>query len=120
MRTFLFGIMLGAIAGVMYAPATGTRTRSLIKDKYGAYSTGAVDFIDRTKEQVRGTVDEVSMLVQENAGPLKERAIGLRDDMKTRISEVRGMVEEKVGEMKEQLKSETEDSEGQDQFRRSA
>jgi gas vesicle protein len=116
MRGFLFGMCLGAIAGVLCAPATGSRTRSLIRDKYSQLRTDGKDMLD-----------DVQMLVNEQSGPLKEKMMGMRDDMRmkmddmqTKLSDVRGKVEEKVGEIKGQIKSGTQEQGGEDQFRQSA
>lgn len=118
MRGFLFGMMMGAIAGVLYAPATGSRTRSLIKDKYAELSTRSTDLINSGRETLRGTIDDVTMLVQEQAGPMKDRMMTMRDDMKNRISEVREKVEERVDSMKRSNDEGTESS--SDDLRQSA
>jgi gas vesicle protein len=116
MRGFLFGMCLGAIAGVLYAPATGSRTRSLIRDKASQLKLDSEDLMT-----------DVRTMVNEQAGPLKERMMGMRDDMQlkmddmqSKLNDVRGKVEEKVGEIKGQLKSGNEQMSGEDQFRQSA
>jgi gas vesicle protein len=122
-------MFLGALGGLLYAPATGNRTRALLKDKYTKYSHEIPEFVDRhgrdlsnrmegvkhdlslMKDDMRGRYDEVSMRMREQAGPLKERMVEMRDDMKMRLSDARGRVEEKVGEIKEQI---NERRDGQD------
>lgn len=110
MKRFLFGMFLGAIAGVLYAPATGMRTRSLIRDKYASLNTDATEMIEEAKT-----------LIREQSGPLKEKALGMREDMTNKITEVRGIVEQKVGELKDQVSSLKEGgSEGGNEMRESA
>jgi gas vesicle protein len=110
MRGFLFGMCLGAIAGVLYAPATGMRTRALIRDKYTSLNTDATEMIEDAKS-----------LIREQSGPLKEKALGMREDMNNKITEVRGMVEQKVGELKEQVNGMKQgESEGGGEMRQSA
>jgi gas vesicle protein len=106
MRGFLFGMALGALAGMLYAPATGNRTRALIRDKYTRYSGEATDFIDRhsrdLSNRMEGVKHDVNLML-EQAGPLKERMIGYRDDMKLRFDEMRGRMEEKATEVRGRL-----------------
>jgi gas vesicle protein len=149
MRTFLFGMFLGAIAGVLYAPATGNRTRALVRDKYTHYSNETAGFIDRhgrdlsnrmegvrhnlntRMEDMRGRYGEISALVSEQTGPLKEKMDVVREDMRHkledvrgRVENVRGRVEEKMDEMKRRqsntTNSEMISQDGTDQIRRSA
>jgi len=96
MRGFLFGMCLGAIAGVLYAPATGNRTRSLLRDKYTKYSNDIPEFIDQKSrdlsnrmEGVKHDLDGMLTQAKEQAGPLKEKMRGMRDDIKNRVDELR-------------------------------
>lgn len=107
MRGFLFGIILGALAAILYAPATGSRTRSLIRDKYSQMSTDSQEMIE-----------DMRTMVNEQTGPLKEKMMTMLDDMRMKLHDLRDMVEEKVGQMQSK-RIESEQS-GEEQFRQSA
>lgn len=110
MRGLLFGLCLGAIAGILYAPATGSRTRSLIRDKYSSLNNEACTMLEDAKT-----------LVQEKSGPIKEKMLTMREDVNNKLTEVRGIVDEKVGEIKEQVNTLKEQAvEKADQIRESA
>lgn len=111
MRGFLFGILLGALAGVLYAPGTGTRTRSLIRDKYSQMSTDSQEMMH-----------DMRTMVNEQAGPIKEKMMTMLDDMRMKLHDIRDMLEAKCGDIKGQLQSKKLEREqsSEDQFRQSA
>lgn len=135
MRSFLIGVVLGAIGGMLYAPATGNRTRALLRDKYTRYSNETCDFIDRhsrdiqnrmqgmrhdvdlTMDQVRNKYMEVSSLVQQQAGPLKDQLMHVREDLTAKAGEVRGRIKEKVGSMRSTESDMTTDEGNTDIYR---
>jgi len=57
-NSFLFGFLLGAIAGVavgfLYAPKPGRETRAILKEKAGELKEKAGDVINRAKEMGKG------------------------------------------------------------------
>src|SRR5207302_8225927 len=46
MKSFIFGAMIGAGVALLYAPATGQRTRSMIKDKATSLKNDIEDFAE--------------------------------------------------------------------------
>lgn len=46
MKSFIFGALVGAGVALLYAPATGRRTRSMIKDKATSLKNDIEDFAE--------------------------------------------------------------------------
>ena len=94
-RDFLVGVIigsaLGAAAALLYAPATGTETRQLLKDK----TTEAIDQANEMAQQARVRVNEVAQQTQTRMGEV-------RDQVRTRTDEVTGTVRAKAGELSQQ------------------
>jgi gas vesicle protein len=63
-RSFVYGAVLGGIAGLLFAPETGRRTRALIRDKAVRYSNDTQDFVQKKSRHIankaRGYTHEVS------------------------------------------------------------
>jgi gas vesicle protein len=59
----LGGIIIGAAVGLLLAPQSGRRTRSLLKDKSVKYSHDVADFTDKKSRhfanKVRGYIHEM-------------------------------------------------------------
>jgi len=70
---FVYGFVIGAVGGVLFAPYSGRRTRGLIKDKAVGYSRGVSDFTtaearllaDRTREYAQGISKAISCVCTE-------------------------------------------------------
>jgi gas vesicle protein len=114
MRTFLFGLILGAVAGVMYAPATGNRTRSLVRDKVTRYRNDTADFLDRKSRDlsnrmqgVRHKAADAMETVRERAREQSTRVQGAVDrglvQAREQMSQVRDQVQETIKEKQDQI-----------------
>jgi gas vesicle protein len=83
MRTFLFGVLLGAVAGIMYAPATGNRTRALLRDKANQLSNDIPDLLESKGRDLSNRMEGVKSNVNraiETARPRVERAASAVQD----------------------------------------
>lgn len=66
-RSFLFAMTLGAIAGILFAPDSGRRSRALIRDKAIKYGKDTQHFVDRKSKhmanKMRGYAHDVKEVV---------------------------------------------------------
>ena len=51
-RGVLFGAVIGAAAGLLFAPGTGRHTRALIRDKAIRYSKDTQKFVDKKSRHI--------------------------------------------------------------------
>ncbi len=57
MKNFLFGMLIGGCVALMYAPATGRRTRSLIRDKANKLGNDIEDFTEGKKRHLMNKME---------------------------------------------------------------
>jgi gas vesicle protein len=80
------GLAVGAIAGVMFAPASGSRTRRRILDKGEDYVEQMKDtvngYIDKAKESYEELVSQAEHVVKEG----KEKYDGVMTHAKSSVS----------------------------------
>jgi len=95
-RDFLVGVVigsaLGAAAALLYAPAAGTETRQIIKDRTG-------EALDRTTElagQARTRVSDLASQTQNRASEVVQQT-------QARVSDMAGQVRSKAGELTQQV-----------------
>lgn len=111
MRSFLVGIMLGAVAGILYAPATGNRTRSLLRDKVTKLSNDVPEYVDSktrdlnnrmqgVKANVNRAIETARPRVEQAVGTMKEQAGQIRRD----VMETRDKVMEQANQIKQDIK----------------
>ncbi len=78
----MVGGVLGALAGLLLAPASGRETRRRIADTSADARDRTLDFIDESRERMADLVDEsrsrVTNLVQDGKEELAEAASGIR------------------------------------------
>lgn len=78
----LVGGVLGAVAGLLLAPASGRETRRRIVDTSADAKDRTLDLIDESRERIADLVDEsrsrISDLVQDGKEEIAEATSGLR------------------------------------------
>lgn len=113
MRTFLFGLLLGAVAGVLYAPANGKRTRTLMKDKATKLSSDTADLLGNkrkdlnnrlqgAKENFSRAVDQVKPRLDRVANTARGAYGNLRADVKSASQQTIDSTQQAIDETKRQ------------------
>lgn len=87
-RDFVFGALLGAAAGILLAPESGRRNRTLVRDKAVKYSHDAGDFVDKKSRHIAN------------------KAKGYAHDVKDYVSSLTTKGKEVVEEQKEMMEQE--------------
>lgn len=99
-KWFLFGAVLGAGLGLLFAPQSGERTRRDISNRARKLKEEAGDrFEDLTDEietrgrkikaKVEDWADEVKHEVRDGRRAVQETALGARDELERRLSDAR-------------------------------
>jgi gas vesicle protein len=99
MRTFLFGLVMGAVAGVLYAPATGNRTRSLLRDKFTRYRSEAADMLDSKSRDLSNRLEGAKYRATTAMDEIKEQANKVQGAVQTGMNQAR----EQVGQVRDQV-----------------
>jgi gas vesicle protein len=109
MRKFFLGLLLGAAAGILYAPNTGARMRSILRDKLNKLTNNTQDILESKSRDINVRVDGVKQNVNkaiEQAKPHVEQAKSAVKDaygkVKSQVQELREDTEKTVKEIKEQ------------------
>lgn len=85
MKKFLMGALIGAGVALLYAPASGKRTRSLMRDKADKMSHDATDFMEAKKTHMQNKMEGYKAKARHWADHIKE-ALPQHDGMDTRES----------------------------------
>lgn len=72
MRKFIFGALVGAGIAILYAPATGRRTRSLLRDKGKKLANDTADMIDAKSRHLKNKMEGVKAKARDLADKVKE------------------------------------------------
>ncbi len=102
LATFILGALIGAAAGILYAPAKGDTTRKKLK-KWAkeTYKEEAEEWADRAAE-LKGKV-------LDHTAELREKIAGRAADVKERAGEIKDKISAKADELKHQALEKTED-----------
>ena len=57
MKGFIIGALCGAGIGLLYAPATGARTRSLLRDKANKTVNDVTEFADKKRRHIANKME---------------------------------------------------------------
>ncbi len=90
MKKFIFGALVGAGVALLYAPATGARTRSLIKDKSKKLANDTTDFVDSKSHHMMNKMEGVKAKARSWADKVKE-ALPTSDHMDHQMPQTAGM-----------------------------
>jgi len=82
MKRFLMGALLGAGVALLYAPATGRRTRSLIRDKAGKITHDVQDFAESKGRHLANEVEGYKSRARRMGESFRER-VGGRNEQDT-------------------------------------
>ena len=86
MRLFLFGLLFGAIGGVLSAPGTGRSTRAQLRDKAIRYSHEGCDYLERKGRHLSNVVQGYRARAQAMAEQAREQARQISERARERMS----------------------------------
>jgi gas vesicle protein len=72
MRKFIFGALVGAGIALLYAPASGARTRSLLRDKGKKLANDTEDLIESKSRHLKNKMEGVKAKARNLADKVKE------------------------------------------------
>ena len=97
MRYFWFGAMLGAIAGILYAPKSGKRTQQDMRRYYFQMKDNILENLgemkDITRETYENVVDSVVAGYEEAKIITSWEAFRVREDLKAGYERVKELLE---------------------------
>jgi len=96
---FLAGTVLGAAAGLLLAPSSGSDTRNKIK-------ASSLDVKDKALEKVESVKAETSSLMERG----KEKVAGVKSQIHSAVEAGKGAYSKKKGELVEEVEEETEEA----------
>jgi len=73
MKKFIFGALIGAGIALLYAPETGARTRSLLRDKSNRLKNDMTDFMDSKKRHIANKTEGYKAKARRWADDIKEK-----------------------------------------------
>lgn len=91
--SLLAGVAIGGIAGILFAPQKGARTRKLIAKKSDEYADSLKEQFDEFIDSISGKYDQV-----------QEEVSDFAEEMKSKVSDVKAKVED-IGTNKKTAKS---------------
>lgn len=91
-KAFLFGGMIGAVIGLLYAPQSGEETRQTLVDE-------GQEIVDKTKASVKNTQDTAMTILQD----AQTRVESLYQDTRERLGKLQEITKGTLNEQKESL-----------------
>ena len=87
--SFLSGAIVGAVAGILYAPDTGKNTREKLSYKLTHYREKLEEFIDELINAKEHPTSEAKSLGQKVIDEAKEKAESLLEDVDQLIEQIK-------------------------------
>lgn len=85
---FILGALLGAIAGILFAPRSGKETREMLKETYEEYSEKGKEILEEKKERLAEAIEEGKKTVEEKSEELKEKFGEIKEKVSERVAEI--------------------------------
>lgn len=98
LAAFLLGALVGAAAGVLFAPAKGETTRRKLK-------RWADDTYEEQKEHIMEHAADMKAKIKEHADDIREKLSGHADEVRERLTEGKDKVVKEFNKHKEELAS---------------
>lgn len=86
---FILGALVGAIAGILFAPRSGKETREMLKKSYEEYSEKGKEIFEEKKEQLEEAIEAGKKTVEEKSEELKGKFGEIKEKVSERVSEIR-------------------------------
>ena len=99
--TFILGALVGAAAGILYAPAKGETTRKKLKK-------WAKDTYDENKEELTQRAQKLREQLADKTAAAKEKAGELKEFAMEKAADFKAQAQEKIGELREKAADQLE------------
>jgi gas vesicle protein len=116
MNRFLLGGILGALLGVLFAPANGRTTRAKIKDKANKFQNEFSDYVDKKSKHLGNKMQGLNHELSKFSEQAKDKSEELKQQAKEGSQKLKTQMGEKAQELRqkmEQFKQETMDKAAQ-------
>jgi gas vesicle protein len=101
---FLFGGLIGAAVGILYAPRSGEETRRILVDESQRIKDSTIDTIQETQEKALQAVKEAQMRAEKLNREARERLDRLQKIAQDVAEEQKDSLEKGVSEAKKAVK----------------
>lgn len=102
--SFVLGILLGGILGLLFAPRPGKETREILKKTAKDYSEKGKILYEEKSERLSEAIESGKKTFEEKSKELKERFGDIKEKVSEKISDIKSKKQE---ESIEDLPSET-------------
>ena len=98
-----WGVVLGILAGFMYAPDKGEKTRKKVKKEYEKWRDEADVQVQRLRQLRDDRLPEVKEKIREHSDQVRDHARKFADKAKEEVATARTAMEEKIAEKQKVL-----------------
>jgi len=93
---FIYGALLGAVAGVLWAPRSGKETRELLKQKADELIEQGLENYESQRERLLDTIESSRKSVLERSEELKQRIQEAREKIMEQVDAATEAAKEKI------------------------